>query len=125
MANYCFTAPILPGGEEKLRRFVQDEINHNPNHDRVFQKAGITREQVWIQRTPMGDFAVASYEIDNPTRAFEELAKSTDPWAEKFRNHLMQAHGFDLTQPMLLNEQVLDWDAVEKTRVTEDKNARK
>jgi hypothetical protein len=64
MANYCFTAPILPGGEEKVRRFVQDEIQHNPNHDRVFQKAGISREQVWIQRTPMGDFAVASYEID-------------------------------------------------------------
>jgi hypothetical protein len=37
----------------------------------------------------------------------------------------MQAHGFDLTQPMQINEQVLDWDAVEKTRVTTDKNARK
>ena len=66
MSNYCFLTPILPGGEELMREWIRDESINNVNHDRVFQIAGITREQIWIQRTSMGDFAVASFEVEDP-----------------------------------------------------------
>ena len=118
MSNYCFTAPILPGGEEKMKNFMKNEINGSGSagHDKVFHEAGITREQVWVQRTPMGDFAVASFEVESPEKAFKVLANSTDPWAARFRDLLKQAHGFDLKQPMHVNEQVLDWHVVEKMK---------
>ncbi len=66
MGNYCFTVPILPGGIELVRKWNQENIVDNKEHDEVFKTAGISREQVWIQHLSQGDFAVASYETDNP-----------------------------------------------------------
>ncbi len=118
MANYCFCAPLLPGGEERLRKFTRDEIQGSgkTSHDKVFREAGITREEVWIQRTPMGDFAVASYEVEDPQKAFRVLANSTDPWAARFRDHLKQAHGLDLKQGVKENEKVVDARISERVR---------
>jgi hypothetical protein len=87
---------------------------NNANHDRVFKAAGITREQVWLQRTPMGDFEVVSFETDNPGRSFKVLASSTDPWAARFRSFLKEAHGFDLAQLGAPNEQLIDWCVEER-----------
>jgi hypothetical protein len=114
MANYCFVAPILPGGVEKMKTWTRDDIMNNANHDRVFKTAGISREQVWLQHTPMGEFAVVSFETDNPGRSLKSLASSTDPWAARFRNFLMQAHGFDLAQLGAPNEQLIDWCVEER-----------
>ncbi len=52
MANYCFTAPILPGGLELAKKWNQENIVDNKEHDEVFKEAGISREQVWIQHLP-------------------------------------------------------------------------
>ena len=48
MSNYCFVAPILPGGEEQMKIWIRDEVNNSADHDRVMQQAGISREEVWI-----------------------------------------------------------------------------
>ena len=116
MSNYCFVAPILPGGEEQMKNWIRDGVKNNADHDRVMLEAGITREEVWIQRTPMGDFAVSSFEAEDPGKAFKMLATSNDPWAVKFRNLLTKAHGIDFSQDMPLNEQVAGWHAMEKVR---------
>jgi hypothetical protein len=125
MANYCFTAPILPGHEETVKRFIRDNVMNNRDHDRVFHEAGIYQEQLWVQRTPMGDFAVACYGMDNPEKSFRSLATSTDPWAAKFRQVLLEAHGIDLTKPIPVNEQIIDYMETDRTRVTENKNVMK
>lgn len=117
MANYCFFAPLLPGGEERMRQFIANKITNNPDHDRVLSDNGISREQVWIQRTPMGDFAVASFEVQDPAKAFEGLATSTDPWAVDFRSFMLETHGIDLTQPVPMNEQMVNWRVNEKMGV--------
>jgi hypothetical protein len=111
MANYCFLVPILPGGEERMRQWIRDKITNNPDHDAVFRAAGVSREQVFIQRTPMGDFAIASLEVEDAGRAFQVLGSSTASWAGEFREFLMQTHGIDVSQPAPLNEQVADWHA--------------
>jgi len=116
MANYCYCVPILPGGEEKMKQWITNEVKGSASHDRVFHEAGITREQVWIQRTPMGDFAVASFEVESPEKAFKVLGSSTDPWAARFRDLLKQAHGVDVKQPIKLNEQIADWKVTEKMK---------
>lgn len=69
-----------------------------------------TRERVWIQHLPQGDFAVASYETDDPEKSFKVLATSNKPWAVKFREHLNKAHGLDIAQSsMQLNEVAVNW----------------
>jgi hypothetical protein len=113
MANYCFAVPILPGGIELMKKWNEENIVNNNEHDAVFKAAGISREQVWIQHSSQqGDFAVASYETDNPEQSFKVLATSNESWAVKFREHLKKAHGLDIAQSssiMQLNELIINW----------------
>ena len=110
MANYCFVAPILPGGIELLKKWNEENIVNNKEHDEVFKSAGVLREQVWIQHMPQGDFAVASFETDDAEHSFKVLAISNQPWAVKFREYLKKAHGFDFSQSgSQLNELVVNW----------------
>jgi hypothetical protein len=97
MANYCFIVPILPGGIELVRKWNKENIVNNKEHDEVFKAAGVSREEVWIQHLPQEDFAVASYETNNPEQSLKVLASSSEPWA-KFCEHLKEAHGFDVAQ---------------------------
>ena len=112
-ANYCFIAPILPGGIELMKKWNEENIANNKEHDAVFMAAGITREQVWIQHSPQQqnqDFAVVCYETSDPEQSFKVLATSNEPWAVKFREHLKNAHGLDIAQtPIKLNELLIDW----------------
>lgn len=47
-ANYCFIAPILPAGIEWMKKWNEENIVYNKEHETVFRLAGISREQVWI-----------------------------------------------------------------------------
>ena len=110
--NYCFTIPILPGGIELMKKWNEESIVNNKEHDAVFMTAGISREQVWIQHMPQQnqDFVVASYETSDPEQSFKVLATSKEPWAVKFREHLKKAHGLDIAQTTIkLNELVVNW----------------
>ena len=46
MTNYCFAVPILPGGIGLMKKWNQENIVNNKEHDAVFEAAGISREQV-------------------------------------------------------------------------------
>ena len=113
MANYCFTVPILPGGIELMKKWNEENIVNNKEHDALFKAAGVSREQVWIQHTSQqGDLAVVSYETDNPEQSFKVLATSNEPWAVKFREHLKKGHGLDISQSSSIlqpNELIIDW----------------
>ena len=109
MANYCFCTPILPGGLEQMKKWNGEMIMNNKEHDEVFRAAGISREQVWVQHTPQGDFAVVSFEVKDPTKAFQTIATSPKPWAARFREFLNKAHGVDFTHPMPPNQLLVDW----------------
>lgn len=75
VSNYCFRVPILPGGIEQMRIWNEQNIVNNKEHDEVFRAAaGISRELVWIQYLPQGDFAVASYETNDTEQSFKILA---------------------------------------------------
>src|SRR5687768_592585 len=110
--NYCFTIPILPGGIELMKKWNEENIVNNKEHDAVFMTAGITHEQVWIQHLPQQnqDFAVICYETSDPEQSFKVLATSDEPWAAKFREHLKNAHGLDIAQTSIkLNELLINW----------------
>ena len=56
MVNYCLALPYLPGGAELAKRFVQENGN-TKEHDEFYRIAGISRETIWIQRSPLGSGA--------------------------------------------------------------------
>jgi len=108
--NYCFAVPVRPGGEKAMKEWARHEIP-SKGHDEVFRAAGIRREQVWLQPSPMGELAIVSFEVDDPAKAIRALATSTHPWAARFRAFLLEAHGVDFAHPPPPNAQVVDWVA--------------
>ena len=92
--------PILPGKEEDHRRFCQEmEGPRREEYLRSRQRLGLTREVVWQQSSPQGTLAVVYWEADDPSRAFEGLGTSDDPFDRWFRGRVQEIHGLDLSQP--------------------------
>lgn len=94
-----------------MKKWNEENVVSSEEHDLVMKAAGVSREQVWVQHLPQGDFAVAMYETDDPELSFRVLATSNEPWAIRFREHLKKAHGVDLStgHPPLLNKTAVDW----------------
>ncbi len=83
-------------------------------HDEFYRNAGISRETIWIQRSPPGsgapDLEVISIETDDLANMLKEFATSNHPWAIKFREFAKKAFGLDFSgPPPPLNENLVDW----------------
>lgn len=115
MVNYCLTLPFLPGGIELLKKFAKENGGHTKEHDEFYKMAGISREQLWIQRSPPGsdapDLGIVSIETDDPATTLKEFGTSNHPWAVKFREFAKKAYGIDFSgPPPPLNESIVDWN---------------
>ena len=97
-----------------MKKWNEENIVNNREYDAVFKAAGISREQVQILHSSQQqlDFAVTSYEKDNPEQSFKVLATSNEPQAIKFCEHLKKAHSLDIAQSssiIQLNELIVNW----------------
>ncbi len=110
MSTYAFTAPVLPGTTEQYRDFVQALVgSRREEAEAIRRTAGLDREQVFLQSTPMGDFAVIIWETNDFRKVAKTFAEDTSDFGAWFRSSLETFHGFDITkvdmpQPVLLDE---------------------
>src|SRR5918999_4898489 len=99
MINYCLALPLLPGGIELAKKFAEENGHHNKEYDEFHKTAGISRENVWIQRSPLGsgapDLEVVNLETNDISNTLKEFATSNHPRAVKFREYAKKAHGID------------------------------
>lgn len=114
MTNYCLVLPYLPGGLELAKKFAIEECGHSEEHDEFSKMAGVTRENVWIQRSPTGsgapDLEIISLETNDPPNMLKQFAISDHPWAVRFREFAKKAYGLDFSGPTPpLNEHIIDW----------------
>ena len=72
-------------------------------------RRGISRESVWIQSTPGGDFAIVYLEADDLQAALAGLSTSPDPFDSWFREHTLEVHGLDLANGFPPPDQALDF----------------
>jgi hypothetical protein len=83
MVNYCFALPYIQGGLELAKKFAKKNTN-TKEHDEFYKLAGISREQVWIQHSPLGsgapDVEIISLETHDPANVLKEFATSNHPW---------------------------------------------
>jgi hypothetical protein len=69
-------------------------------YDASRARVGVTTERVWLQATPMGDFAVVYLEAADIGKVFEGFLTSQDPFDQWFRDKiLIGVHGMDPTAP--------------------------
>ncbi len=117
MVNYCLVVPILQGKVELLKKFEEENGGNSKEHDEFYRIAGVSREQVWVQRSPPGssgipDFEIISMETEDPSKTLKEFSTSSHPWAIKFRKFAKEAFGMDISSgpPPPLNELIVDWN---------------
>jgi hypothetical protein len=113
MAHYAFANPVLAGKLDTWKSYIK-EMNGPRNKERneSRKKVGLTVERVWLQHTPMGDFAVVYWEAKDIGKVFEGLIKSDAPFDKWFRDKvLVEVHGMDLSKVPPMNELMLDFKA--------------
>lgn len=112
MGSYGFVVPILPDQVEPDRQLAA-ELNgaRRAEFEASRARLGITREEVWIQETPMGAFAVVHLEADDVMAAIGGLGTSQDPCDRWWRSRILEIHGLDLSQPPSSppNEKITDF----------------
>ena len=106
----AFAAPFLPGKTDADREVMASfSGDRQADFEASRRRAGITRESVWIQSTPNGDVAVVLIEADDIAAAMGGLATSDEPFDVWFRDHIMDMHGMDISQPSEPPELALDY----------------
>jgi hypothetical protein len=99
MGTSVFVLPIVPGKEDFDRETLQSMASPGPQRDAYVaarRAAGITREAVWHQNTPMGTFAIILMEGDDLGASMGAMITSDDPFDSQFREFVKDVHGVDL-----------------------------
>lgn len=89
-----FAVPILAGGEERWRRFLQKLAgSRREEYEDLRHRLGITGQKVWLVRTRRGATAVSYLECEEPERIVSRLAASTEPFDVWLKTKLAEFHG--------------------------------
>ena len=109
MAVYCFTQLIQPGKREEAKR-IFEEIRgaRRSEYEASRQRLGIRKEKVWFQGLPQGEMAVVYWEGEDPRRALEEFARSTDPFDEWLKERGREVYHFEPGQTLVADEEVFE-----------------
>ncbi len=111
MAHYAFFNPVVAGKVESWKSYVKEMTGpRNKEYKESRKRVGLTVERVWLQRTPMGDFAVVYWEARDIAKLFQELMKSDAPFDKWFRDKiLIEVHGMDISKLPPMNDVILDF----------------
>ncbi|WP_332701239.1 hypothetical protein [Devosia sp.] len=101
MSHYAFMAPIKSGKAAAWKQYVQEMTTSRKDEMRASRKKlGLEKEEVWLQHTPNGDFAVVYIEAKNPGEVMQKMMTSEDPFDRWFREKvLIEVHGMDPSAP--------------------------
>jgi hypothetical protein len=110
MQRYAFIQPIKPGKVPEWKALIAEMTG--PRKDELAasrRSAALTAERVWLQSTPMGEFAVVYWEADDIGKVFGTLLASQQPFDVWFREKILVGiHGMDpAAPPPPMNELIL------------------
>jgi hypothetical protein len=114
MGTYAFSAPIIDGQLQNAKNMISQILGDRRSDAEALRKrAGLDREQVYIQTTPMGEFAIIVWDCDDFNAVLKAWASDTSEHAQWFRGCLQEIHGFDIadTANAPTCELVAEWKA--------------
>ncbi len=111
MSLYAFAAPIQPGKTEEFRQFVADLNGPKKTEYQASRKqAGFTREDIFLQKTPLGEMVVVVQEAETEKGALDSLQSMKDPFNVWFFQNMKDIHGMEVIGPETpKNELLLDY----------------
>ena len=106
----AFVAPIMEGKSETWKKFLADAKGDRAEEwGQARAAAGLTRETVWHQAGPAGEFAVVYQEGPDLAPVMQRFAASETPIDKEFVAMLGDVHGMDPSQPMPSGELLADF----------------
>jgi hypothetical protein len=110
MRTITFALPILPGKQEAWRRCLQEMLDmYGSDYEALRHRLGMTRVSTWLTETPGGDMVIVHIKAENLETLLPHLVASNLPLARWLRQHVLELHGLDLTQPIrMVTELVLE-----------------
>lgn len=110
---YAMMLPILPGKLEDWKTFAARLLKEQRReYEAARQRAGVLREMVWHQATPLGDMMILVLELEGQPEDFLKLLMHPD--SDFGREFLVQAkaiHGLDpeTMEQIQPNPLIFDW----------------
>lgn len=100
MGTYAFVAPLVPGKVEEWKAFTKELSGARKGEYEASRKfAGITRETVFHQKTPMGDFVVVVIEAPgDASAALRKIFDVSQPFNRWFASRVQELHGITAEQ---------------------------
>ena len=96
----AMAVPILPGKTEAWKKWMHTCMNEKSKEFSESRQSLGVRERTYLQQTPMGDFAIVTFEGEKPEAFLEKFAKGTDAFTQFFIDGVKETSGMDLRQPM-------------------------
>jgi hypothetical protein len=111
MRLYAFVAPIQPGKTAEFRQFVGElEGARKSEYEASRKAAGITRENIFLQKTSKGEMVAIIQEAETEQGALDSLRSMKDPFNVWFFQRMNEIHGNMLvSSDVPVNELLLDY----------------
>jgi hypothetical protein len=90
-----YALPIVPGQEDRVRRLRDEMGPHIEEFERLNKEATVTRFWSYLQETPMGNLAIYTMEVDDPSR-IRPLVDAGTPYDEWWLDFTRDVHGMNL-----------------------------
>jgi hypothetical protein len=89
--GFAFAAPLLPGKTDAARQFAHEAYVTRVNEMAESRgEKGLTREEVFLNQTPMGDLVVVYIEGDDPVEGNRQFAASNSAFDRWFKDQCKQ-----------------------------------
>jgi len=96
MKTIAFVTRILPGKVDEFKEFCSAlEGGHRAEVVTAHRKAGLMREQVFVQYAPMGELAIFVWDTDDAANVFRSFAADTTDHGTWYRTQLGNICGLD------------------------------
>jgi hypothetical protein len=104
MTEVGIAVPIAPGRTEAWRLSIEELTGPRyAEYESSRKRFGLTSQTTFLQKTPMGDFAVIHLTGPDVHASFHAMSTSRDDWDVKWRDLTLDLHGVDFAK----GEQVL------------------
>jgi hypothetical protein len=99
MNEAAIAVPIAPGKTDAWRAALAELIGPRyADYDSSRRRFGLASQTTFLQRTPMGDFALIHLTGPDVRASFHTMSSSRDEWDVKWRAMTLDPHGVDFAK---------------------------
>ncbi len=100
MPTVCLALPVLLGKSEVARELGRALMGPRAREvDAAEKRLKISKEAWFLQKTPQGEMLLVYFEATDIQKAFEDFARSQEPFDKWWRDKIKEITGIDMAQP--------------------------